>query len=64
MNAKMGPIAHYLGGAFAHQTKTFAIKWPDEVAHHNAPHGHKVGIATEIIERPGAKANHKNVKAT
>jgi len=23
MNAKMGPIAHYLGGAFANQTKTF-----------------------------------------
>ena len=61
----MGPIAHYLGGAFANQIKTFVIRWPDEGSHHH-PHGghnHK-GIATEIIEKPGSKANHKNVKAS
>ena len=39
MNAKMGPIAHYLGGAFANQTKSFLIRWPDEHAnqHQRAP---------------------------
>jgi hypothetical protein len=61
MNAKMGPIAHYLGGAFANQIKTFLIKWPDE----NHTHGHQKGhIATEIIEKTGARANHKTVKAS
>jgi hypothetical protein len=37
MNAKMGPIAHYLGGAYANQIKTFVIKWPDD-HHHQNPH--------------------------
>ncbi len=60
MNAKMGPIAHYLGGAFANQTKTFQIRWPDE---HASQH-QRVQIHHEIIERPGSKSNHKTIKAT
>ena len=66
MNAKMGPIAHYLGGAFANQTKTFVIRWPDEGGSHHHPnaHAHKTGLAIEIIEKPGSRANHKNVKAS
>jgi hypothetical protein len=62
MNAKMGPIAHYLGGAFANQTKSFLIKWPDEVPPQG--HHHKTHIASEIIERQGVKANHKHIKAS
>lgn len=58
MNAKMGPIAQYLGGPNANLTKSFAIKWPDEVQQNKAP------IALEIIERPGARANHKVIKAS
>lgn len=54
----MGPIAHYLGGPNANQPKTFAIRWPDEVGHNKAP------IALEIIEKPGAKSNHKVIKAS
>jgi len=30
INAKMGPIAHYLGGPGANHSKSFAIRWPDE----------------------------------
>ena len=64
MNAKMGPIAHYLGGAFANQTKSFLIKWPDEVHPPHGSHHHKTHIASEIIERQGVKANHKHIKAS
>jgi hypothetical protein len=56
MNAKMGPIAHYLGGTYANQTKSFLIRWPDE--------GGQAKLAHEIIEKPGVKSNHKVVKAT
>jgi len=59
MNAKMGPIAHYLGGTYANQTKTFLIRWPD----HNNNDAH-AKLAHDIIERPGVKSNHKTVKAS
>lgn len=65
MNAKMGPIAHYLGGNLAHQTKNFIIRWPDEP--HNQANSHpssRPPLVHEIIEKPGAKSNHKNIKAS
>ncbi len=65
MNAKMGPIAHYLGGNLAQQTKSFVIRWPDDPNHPgNANNGTKPPLVHEIVEKPGAKSNHKNIKAT
>jgi len=58
MNAKMGPIAHYLGGPGANHSKSFLIKWPDEQTHTKAP------LVQEIQEKPGAKSNHKLIKAS
>jgi hypothetical protein len=52
----MGPIAQYLG--MQNNIKSFAIRWPDEVSNNKIP------LALEIIEKPGAKTNHKHIKSS
>jgi hypothetical protein len=58
INAKMGPIVQFLGGPNAGVLKSFLIRWPDEAATNKQP------LMLEIQEKPGAKSNHKVIKAS
>lgn len=58
INAKMGPIVQFLGGPNANLVKQFVIRWPDEASQNRQP------LMLEIVEKPGAKSNHKTIRAS
>lgn len=54
----MGPIVQFLGGPNANLVKQFVIRWPDEASQNRQP------LMLEIVEKPGAKSNHKTIRAS